>query len=302
MKKYLLYTIIFCLSVTACKKNNDKADLGDPDKRLNTVLADYQSLLVASPNGWRALIWPNPEENEVMYPFWFRFMDSNRVETKWENRPAFVSSYRFKALQRPELIFDTYTYLHELANPETGTLPNTASGKGLTSDFEFEVIAASEDSIVLKGKYNGSNATLIKAAVSDTEHITVPGYKLARTYLARVHRILYKTTAAEGTISNISNVVIRKTFNPLHTVGVVAAFYADLGSSDWSYLITFDETTQKITKVEPDATMSSEIQAGSFQVLENTYDTSTGNVFLKTSYTNSSGAERVTEETFTLVP
>jgi hypothetical protein len=64
------------------------------------------------------------------------------------------SSYRLKALQQPTLIFDTYSYLHLLSDPD----PNVAggiAGKGYNSDFEFayDPTIAQADTIILTGRF-----------------------------------------------------------------------------------------------------------------------------------------------------
>jgi hypothetical protein len=64
-------------------------------------------------------------------------------------------------LQQPSLIFDTYSYLHLLADPD----PNVNGGRvgaGLSSDFEFYVDSTVADTMKLVGRFNGSKAILTK--------------------------------------------------------------------------------------------------------------------------------------------
>lgn len=298
MKKYLLFIIVLSIGATACNKdNNDSSVFGKtPDERLTSELADYQSKLVASPYGWVATVLPDPQENNTIYPFWFRFTDSNRVTSRWKELPASVSSYRLKVLQRPELIFDTYSYLHQLSNPEPWTLPNTVAGKGLSSDFEFEIISASVDSFILKGKYHGTDMKLTKAAKGDSAKIVLPGYPLAGNYQSSSHRTFYRTTVAQGTILQVLKYVGAKDAVPLRFPGTVAIPYADYGLP-WEYVITFDEATQTITKVEANKAMASQILKNSFKVLEKSYNHATRTIYLKTFYTNTAGADRIAVDT-----
>jgi hypothetical protein len=76
------------------------------------------------------------------------------------------SSYRLKALQTPALLFDTYSYLHMLADPD-GSVNGGANGQGLISDFEFAFDSLATDSILLTGRQNGTKLTLIKATQQD---------------------------------------------------------------------------------------------------------------------------------------
>lgn len=89
-----------------------------------------------------------------------------------------------------------------------------------------------------------------------------------------------------------------KVLAPLDPETVVAN-YADLGVSGWQYVISFDCASNTIVSVEPNATMASSITANSFKILEPpTYDVATGTFHLVTVYTNSSGNDRVIDETF----
>src|SRR4029079_19665808 len=76
------------------------------------------------------------------------------------------SSYRLKDLQTPALIFDTYSYLHMLADPD-GSVNGGTNGQGLVSYFEFAFDSLATDSILLTGRVNGTKLTLIKATQQD---------------------------------------------------------------------------------------------------------------------------------------
>lgn len=298
MIKYLVYIILLAAMVfVSCRKDLHSSVFDkSADQRLNAVLSDYQSLLVAAPYGWIATVVPNPEENDNVYAFWFKFNDSNRVTSRWKDLPSINSSYRLKALQQPELIFDTYTYLHLLADAEA-KVPGAKPGTGLKSDFELEIISGTADSFILKGKYNGSDITMSKATVKDTSgNIAIPGYVLAGNYLDTSVRILYRTTQANGAIASTSRISGIKTANPLKYPGTVSIDYSDLGASGWQYNIFVKNATDKEITVTINTTMQQQIKEGSFKVLDKSYDPVSGRIYLKTFYTNSAGADRVTEE------
>ncbi|MCC6287293.1 MAG: DUF4302 domain-containing protein [Chitinophagaceae bacterium] len=157
------------LFVAACKKD-DKVFNESPDERINKTLADYQAALVSSPTGWKATITP---ELGGIYHFYFQFNAENRVfmyadfdttTAKYKKE----SSYRLKALQQPSLIFDTYSYLHLLADPD-GNVNGGIDGVGLSSDFEFAFDSVYADSIVLTGKINNTKLKLEKATQEDLD-------------------------------------------------------------------------------------------------------------------------------------
>ncbi|WP_143305910.1 DUF4302 domain-containing protein [Chitinophaga vietnamensis] len=302
MKKYCLYILLLAAVFTACNKNSDdKIFDKSPDERLNATLADYQAKLVAAPYGWKMTVVPGDTSEPYVFYFWLRFNNQNRVIERMDTLPAMESSFRLKAMMQPELIFDTYSYLHMLSDP-TGAVPGAVVGKGLQADFEYEMRYVSADSIVLYGKYNGSYAKLVKAAAGDSATFTDNLFRL-NNYLSGNYVSSGKRTLYAGAISN--NVVTGavalggvKTL-ALAYPGAYAVDYADLGSSGWQYILSFDANAKKITAVAPSASLASQITAGSFKVISVNYDDTQKQIYLKTSYVNTAGNGRVVEETLT---
>jgi len=163
MKKILRYILL--LTIGAACTNKEELELEElPDARLSAALSSYQQKLVGAANGWDAYLFPKDGGGAT---FHFKFTDNNRVTTYADINTSTAttpmeSSYRLKATQLPSLYFDTYTYLHQLADPDPEVLGGT-QGAGFSSDFEFSILSASEDTIKLKGNLNGSNMTLVRA-------------------------------------------------------------------------------------------------------------------------------------------
>jgi len=164
MKKILFYFLLLAVLFSACKKDDSPLFDKSPDERLNETLIAYQNQLTGATNGWKGFIYP---KSGGVYSFYFKFNDSNRVVmlSGFDSASAVTlkeSSYRLKALQQPSLLFDTYSYLHVLSDPNPNENGGTV-GAGLQSDFEFYFDSGSADTINLVGRVNGSKATLIKA-------------------------------------------------------------------------------------------------------------------------------------------
>lgn len=168
MNKNLIYCLLAIALVGSCRKDDDNAFDKSPDERLNETLKNYQAAITASPYGWNANLVTG---DGGFYRFYFSFNDSNRVQmySDFDSTTATVireSSYRLKALQQPSLIFDTYSYIHILSDPDA-SVNNGAYGAGLKSDFEFMIDTVTTDSISLTGRFNGSKLSLRKAAQND---------------------------------------------------------------------------------------------------------------------------------------
>src|SRR4051794_8066819 len=168
MKKTLLYFFSAVLFFSSCKKDDESIFDKSPDERLNEALTAYQAKLTTAADGWKGFIYP---KSGGVYTFYFKFSDANRVSmlSSIDSASAVTfreSSYRLKALQQPSLLFDTYSYLHVLADPDA-SVNGGLYGVGLQSDFEFYFDSSSADTINLVGRFNGSKATLIKATAEE---------------------------------------------------------------------------------------------------------------------------------------
>lgn len=171
MKNYIVGFCGLLITIVSCRKVDDSSVFSQSaDQRINAALAKYQSKLSGAPYGWKATVETKAGGN---FTFYFSFNDSNRVKmiSSFDDSTASVvkeSSYRLKALQQPSLLFDTYSYLHMLADPNPAT-NGGAAGAGLVTDFEFYFDDAnSSDSVItLVGRFNGTKTVLTKATQAE---------------------------------------------------------------------------------------------------------------------------------------
>ncbi len=166
MKRSILYLLFLTTVFFSCENSDDTVFEESADVRLNAALASYEKQLVEAPYGWNAVIYPG---GGGTYGFYFKFDDKNRVTMYSDFSDASAakskeSSYRLKAMQTPSLIFDTYSYLHVLADPDKD-VNGGILGEGLKSDFEFSIFPDSvkTDVITLVGRKNQSRLVLTKA-------------------------------------------------------------------------------------------------------------------------------------------
>jgi hypothetical protein len=120
MKKSIIYLLFLATAFVSCENSDDTVFEETADARINAALASYEKQLVEAPYGWNAVIYPNGGGS---FGFYFKFDDKNRVTMYSDFSDAAAakskeSSYRLKAVQTPVLIFDTYSYLHVLADPD----------------------------------------------------------------------------------------------------------------------------------------------------------------------------------------
>jgi len=171
MKKYIypayLLILLLITGLSACKKNDPDYFGKTPTERSTEALSKYQAQLTGATNGWKAILYPN---GGGVYLFSIKFGADNKVAMLSDidaetSTTSNESAYSIKQLQAPSLVFDTYSYIHLLSDPDPNVFGGN-SGAGYSSDFEFSFDKMSGDTVTLIGNKNGSKLTLVKAATA----------------------------------------------------------------------------------------------------------------------------------------
>ena len=139
---YLLLLLPLLL-LSACA-DDEKYLFGEtPDERAAAQLNNYQEVLCSAPCGW--LVSVGTQDRSAVggaYQFWMKFTPGNRVvmyadiDNTTASQPG-AGSYRMKLMQYPTLMFDTYNYIHLIADPNGTAVPGSTTAKGLLSDFDI---------------------------------------------------------------------------------------------------------------------------------------------------------------------
>ncbi len=183
MKRISAYILLVAITLAGCKKTyNDTINGQTPDERVAAAMAAYQSKLTKSPYGWLLIetttgtAYNGTTQTGPIstFAYYMQFTDSNKVTmfSDFDTVMAVVpktSDFRVKSLQRPALIFDTYSYIHVPCDPDP-TISKSPFGVsyGWGTDFEFSFADNVDpsklgDTIKLVGNLNSANAILIKA-------------------------------------------------------------------------------------------------------------------------------------------
>jgi len=179
MNTKILTILFLALALTGCKKESDLlVDGQTPEMRSQESLKLYGDQLTAAKNGWEAFLFT---EGGGGYGFYMDFNNQDRVKMLAEidagtATDLMESTYRLKAIMGPSLLFDTYGYLHLLADPNTDVIGGT-SGVGFKSDFEFEFYGVKGDTIQLSGKKRRSDLLLVKLNAQQQEYYLKGGFK-----------------------------------------------------------------------------------------------------------------------------
>ncbi|MES2429629.1 MAG: DUF4302 domain-containing protein [Bacteroidota bacterium] len=214
MKKFLLFFISITILFSACKKEDDFIFDKSPDERINESIAKYQALLTGAENGWKAYITVNNGEGPS-YAFYFKFDNANRVKmvSDFDTAASVTlteSSYRIRHQQQPTLIFDTYSYVHILADPNESNAGVVADinggpvGQGLLSDFEFIIDeeGITNDQIEMVGKVNGAVLTLVRATKAESDIFANGQWNLVSKYFDYI-LTYYRRVSLDGKLYDV---------------------------------------------------------------------------------------------------
>lgn len=165
MKK-LTYILLVTLIFASCKKSGEDL-LFDrkPETRMLERNAEFKAKLLESPNGWKAYMRTSLYGGA--FAFYMRFNDQEQVSmlSDWSSSYATnfrTSTYRIQYVMNTSLIFDTYTYISRMMDPDSD-VNGGYKADGLRSDIEFEYVRSSTDTLFLRGKKYGNYLYLIKA-------------------------------------------------------------------------------------------------------------------------------------------
>lgn len=157
------------LVLFAACDNDFESEFGlSPDERTSIVLDDWKEALVSSEHGWLTHYYPNPE---ILggFSYVFRFQENGNVVMNW-GIDDFIdeSPYSLKMFERPLLIFDTYSNLSKMTDPQNG-IP----GKGFGGEIEFAFVnqSVNGDTIFLEERVNKDPMILVKATAETWENI-----------------------------------------------------------------------------------------------------------------------------------
>jgi len=156
------FSLLWC----SCQKEDSPIFSKSADERLTEKLDGYATLLKKAEFGWKAAYFPD-SASYGGWSFWIKFEDNGVVKMLSDydataSKTVLESHYRVGGSHLPSLIFDSYTYIHNLANPGLGK-----KGQGFKGDFEFSFSKVVGDTIYLKSHYDKSILKLVAAKAED---------------------------------------------------------------------------------------------------------------------------------------
>ncbi|MCL2027385.1 MAG: DUF4302 domain-containing protein [Bacteroidales bacterium] len=163
MKKICLIVLVFPLFLQSCLKYEEDLFDKNATERIMEALAQADQVLRGATNGWIMSYYPGiaPEEWGG-YTLLMKFEAENKVTISslygiGKTDSTEVSMYELLAETGPLLSFNTLNPLmHYFSDPRNPDGINDGAGNvGMGGDYEFIVISAATDKVVLKSKKRG---------------------------------------------------------------------------------------------------------------------------------------------------
>ena len=156
----LAVAVLSAFVFSACVKDEEPIFEKSASLRVKEAMDNAQKVLTGTPNAWKMYYYPHPDQDYGGYMYVLKF--DNESVTVWSElfSESSTSLYKMTNDDGPVLSFDTDNYaFHFFATP-SGSTKNLYGVSGLyqayKGDFEFIVMSATPEEVVLKGKRSGN--------------------------------------------------------------------------------------------------------------------------------------------------
>lgn len=159
----LLMLAMPALLFTSCVEDEDDVFDESSSARMQEAMNNAKAVLRGAENGWVMDYYIGEESSSGGYAYYVKF-DSLTVTAMSETTDGSETSYyKITNDNGPVLTFDTYSsILHEFSTPSADNY------EAYHADFEFLILSATSEKVVLKGKRTDNRVYLYPLSADDT--------------------------------------------------------------------------------------------------------------------------------------
>ena len=152
--KYLVLIGLFAATMVACSRDEESLFDKPAAQRAQEAITNAFDVLTSNETGWEMAYFPNLEADAKGYNMVLKFNKNGNVSVTAKNgtttmnkiKTDTASTWAVKSDYGPILTFDTYNEVfHAFSDPKN-------DGAGLLGDYEFLILKATPELILLKGK------------------------------------------------------------------------------------------------------------------------------------------------------
>ena len=160
--KYLLLIGLFAATMVACSRDEESLFEKPAAIRAQEAIENAFDVFISAENGWEMAYFPNLEASAKGYNMVLKFKKNGNVSVTAKNATTTMnkvvtdtaSTWTVKSDYGPLLTFDTYNdVFHAWADPGT-------NGAGLLGDYEFLILKATPELVILKGKKHSAYSVM----------------------------------------------------------------------------------------------------------------------------------------------
>lgn len=160
--KYLLLIGLFAATMVACSRDEESLFDKSAAERAQEAIETAFDVLTSNEAGWEVAYFPNLETSSKGYNMVWKFNANGKVSATAKNSATTMnkmmtdsaSTWAVKSDYGPILTFDTYNkVIHAFSDPQN-------DGAGLLGDYEFLILKATPEVIVLKGKKHSAYSVM----------------------------------------------------------------------------------------------------------------------------------------------
>lgn len=160
--KYLLLIGLFAATMVACSRDEESLFDKSAAERAQEAIETAFDVLTSNEAGWEVAYFPNLEASSKGYNMVWKFNANGKVSATAKNSTTTMnkmmtdsaSTWAVKSDYGPILTFDTYNkVIHAFSDPQE-------NGAGLLGDYEFLILKAAPEVVILKGKKHSAYSVM----------------------------------------------------------------------------------------------------------------------------------------------
>ena len=160
--KYLLLIGLFAATMVACSRDEESLFDKSAAERAQEAIETAFDVLTSNEAGWEVAYFPNLETSSKGYNMVWKFNANGKVSATAKNSATTrnkmmtdsASTWAVKSDYGPILTFDTYNdVIHAFSDPQE-------NGAGLLGDYEFLILKATPEVVILKGKKHSAYSVM----------------------------------------------------------------------------------------------------------------------------------------------
>ena len=176
MKKYIyLFFVAFSLLMVACTPEVEDIFGENAANRIEKRMAADKAVLTGAQNGWLMEYYPASGQIYGGYNVLVLFKEDGKVTVSADitgvATAQATSTYRLKEQAGSTLTFDTYNDIFHVFSDPSNALQIGSDGLGMEGDYEFTVMEATAEKVVLQGKKTGNTIIMTPLNGSWTEYL-----------------------------------------------------------------------------------------------------------------------------------